>query len=141
MLTDMQLRALKPTGKIYKVADQQGLYVAVTRTATENRERKTAECAPGTATSGGPCSRRLGAKPRQHRGNRKKNPNRIRVGISHYGGGGGNRTRVRKPSTGSSTCLASSFDLTCIPPPGRLATGDPLSFRAVPRGAIQPYLM
>ena len=28
----MKLRALKPTGKIYKVADQQGLYVAVTRT-------------------------------------------------------------------------------------------------------------
>lgn len=32
MLTDMQLRALKPTGKIYKVADRQGHYVAVTRT-------------------------------------------------------------------------------------------------------------
>jgi integrase len=32
MLTDMRLRALKPTGSIYKVADQQGLYVAVTRT-------------------------------------------------------------------------------------------------------------
>ena len=32
MLTDMRLRALKPTGKIYKVVDQQGLYVAVTRT-------------------------------------------------------------------------------------------------------------
>ncbi|MEO6659862.1 MAG: tyrosine-type recombinase/integrase [Burkholderiaceae bacterium] len=32
MLTDMALRALKPTGKIYKVADQQGHYVAVTRT-------------------------------------------------------------------------------------------------------------
>ncbi|MDF3833055.1 tyrosine-type recombinase/integrase [Cupriavidus basilensis] len=32
MLNDMKLRALKPTGKIYKVADQQGLYVAVTRT-------------------------------------------------------------------------------------------------------------
>jgi hypothetical protein len=31
MLTDMKLRALKPAGKIYKVADQQGLYVAVTR--------------------------------------------------------------------------------------------------------------
>jgi integrase len=30
MLTDMQLRALKPAEKIYKVADQQGLYVAVT---------------------------------------------------------------------------------------------------------------
>ena len=28
----MKLRALKPTGKIYKVAGQQGLYVAVTRT-------------------------------------------------------------------------------------------------------------
>lgn len=32
MLTDMQLKALKPTGRIYKVADQRGLYVAVTRT-------------------------------------------------------------------------------------------------------------
>lgn len=32
MLTDMQLKALKPTGRVYKVADQQGLYVAMTRT-------------------------------------------------------------------------------------------------------------
>ncbi|UEC01795.1 tyrosine-type recombinase/integrase [Burkholderia vietnamiensis] len=32
MLTDMKLRALKPMGKVYKVADQQGLYAAVTRT-------------------------------------------------------------------------------------------------------------
>ncbi len=32
MLTDMELKAFKPTGKIYKVADQQGLYAAVTRT-------------------------------------------------------------------------------------------------------------
>lgn len=32
MLTDMQLKALKPSGRVYKVADQQGLYVAVTRT-------------------------------------------------------------------------------------------------------------
>ena len=32
MLTDMKLKALKSTGKIYKVADQQGLYAAVTRT-------------------------------------------------------------------------------------------------------------
>ncbi len=30
MLTDFELRALKPTGRIYKVADQRGLYVAVT---------------------------------------------------------------------------------------------------------------
>jgi integrase len=32
MLTDMQLRALKPGEKLYKVADQHGLYVAVTKT-------------------------------------------------------------------------------------------------------------
>src|SRR5450432_1314936 len=32
MLTDMQLKALKPAEKIYKVSDQRGLYVAVTRT-------------------------------------------------------------------------------------------------------------
>jgi hypothetical protein len=30
MLIDMQLRALKPAKKIYKVADQRGLYAAVT---------------------------------------------------------------------------------------------------------------
>jgi hypothetical protein len=29
MLTDMQLRTLKPAQKIYKVADQRGLYAAV----------------------------------------------------------------------------------------------------------------
>ena len=32
MLTDMQLKALKPAEKIYKVSDQRGMYVAVTRT-------------------------------------------------------------------------------------------------------------
>jgi hypothetical protein len=30
MLTDMQLQALKPARKIYKVADQRRLYAAVT---------------------------------------------------------------------------------------------------------------
>ena len=30
MLTDIQLRALKPAKKIYKIADQRGLYAAVT---------------------------------------------------------------------------------------------------------------
>jgi len=49
-------------------------------------------------------------RPRLHQGERaKKNPNRIRVGISHCGGSGGNRTRVRKSSTGSSTYLVRSF--------------------------------
>ncbi|WP_331174203.1 Arm DNA-binding domain-containing protein [Roseateles sp.] len=32
MLRGMQLRALKPTGKVFKVADAHGLYAAVTRT-------------------------------------------------------------------------------------------------------------
>lgn len=32
MLTDLKLMAFKPTGKIYKITDQQGLYAAVTRT-------------------------------------------------------------------------------------------------------------
>lgn len=34
MLTDMQLKALKPAEKIYKVSDQHGLYVAVTPAGT-----------------------------------------------------------------------------------------------------------
>jgi len=55
------------------------------------------------------------------------------------GGGGGNRTRVRKSSTDSPTCLARLFDLARHPPTGRLATGDPLDFRASsarPEGAL-----
>ncbi len=34
MLTDTKLRALKPTGKLYKVPDRDGLYAAVTPTGT-----------------------------------------------------------------------------------------------------------
>jgi len=34
MLTDTKLRNLKPTGKLYKVADRDGLYVAVTPSGT-----------------------------------------------------------------------------------------------------------
>ena len=40
------------------------------------------------------------------------------------GGDGGNRTRVRKPSTGSSTYLAMLFNLTWQPPTGGLMTGE-----------------
>lgn len=32
MLTDKQLRTLKAADKVYKVADQQGLYVTILRT-------------------------------------------------------------------------------------------------------------
>ena len=44
-----------------------------------------------------------------------------------FGGGGGNRTRVRKPSTVSPTCLAWPFDLTLQPPAGGLMSGEPLT--------------
>ncbi|CBJ13718.1 conserved protein of unknown function [Legionella longbeachae NSW150] len=44
------------------------------------------------------------------------------------GGGGGNRTRVRKSSAFSSTCVALSFDLTVHSPTGRILHSDSLSF-------------
>lgn len=44
------------------------------------------------------------------------------------GGGGGNRTRVRKSSAFSSTCVALSFDLTVAPPTGRMVHSDSLNF-------------
>jgi len=40
------------------------------------------------------------------------------------GGGGGNRTRVRKYSTASSTYLARSFDLAECTPTGKLARSE-----------------
>ena len=40
------------------------------------------------------------------------------------GGGGGNRTRVRKPSTDSPTCLARPLDLTPRPPTGGQSRGE-----------------
>lgn len=43
----------------------------------------------------------------------KKNPGRW--GRDRSGGGGGNRTPVRKPFTGSSTCVARPFGLTAAP--------------------------
>ena len=46
--------------------------------------------------------------------------------ISFNGGGGGNRTRVRKSSTASSTYLAWLFGLTVGTPTGGLAHGDSL---------------
>ena len=57
------------------------------------------------------------------------------------GGGGGNRTPVRKFSTASSTYLALPFDLTRKPPTGRLVASDPLDFRAGPRGEDLPYFL
>ena len=56
------------------------------------------------------------------------------------GGGGGDRTPVRKPSTGSSTYLVVSFDLTHQTLTDKLLICDPLDFGADPRGGSQPYL-
>jgi len=47
---------------------------------------------------------------------------------SLIGGGGGNRTRVRKSSAFSSTCVAVSFDLTVHSPTGRILHSDSLNF-------------
>ena len=44
------------------------------------------------------------------------------------GGGGGNRTRVRKSSAFGSTCVALSFDLTVSSPTGKIDHSDSLSF-------------
>jgi len=44
--------------------------------------------------------------------------------VSVNGGGGGNRTRVRKSSTASSTYLAWLFDLAADPPTGRLRRSE-----------------
>jgi len=62
------------------------------------------------------------------------------VNSRRIGGGGGNRTRVRKSSTVSSTCLAWSFDLTAHPPAGKLVLGelpgDLAASEVTPRDAI-----
>ena len=57
------------------------------------------------------------------------------VGCS--GGGGGNRTRVRKPYTVSTTCVARSFDLARQPPTGRLMTSELPKFNAVQSNPAQ----
>ncbi len=46
-----------------------------------------------------------------------------------FGGAGGNRTRVRKPSTESSTYLVLSFDLTGASRTDTLYNGESLNFR------------
>ena len=67
-----------------------GDLLIVNRSA-ENGERKWAASRPSAASSGRPWST---GKPLFPSGTGKKNPNRMRVGISHYGGAGGNRTLI-----------------------------------------------
>ena len=55
--------------------------------------------------------------------NTQKLKNHLKGGFL-IGGGGGNRTRVRKSSTGSSTYLAMLFNLTWHTSTGGLMTGE-----------------
>ena len=57
-----------------------------------------------------------------------------------FGGGGGNRTRVQKRSTTSSTYLVLSFDLTATTRTNTLRYGDSLNFRPGRRDATKAYL-
>ena len=69
--------------------------------------------------------------PQQHAGTgaigQEKTPTENGWGFN-IGGGGGNRTRVRKPSAFGTTCLVSSFDLASQPPADRLLSHDPGRF-------------
>ncbi|SPA00049.1 conserved hypothetical protein [Cupriavidus taiwanensis] len=56
------------------------------------------------------------------------------------GGAGGNRTRVRKPSTESSTYLVLSFDLTGASRTNTLYDGESLGFRPRLRDPSGAYL-
>jgi len=53
---------------------------------------------------------------------------------TNNGGVGGNRTRVRKSSTTSSTYLVISFNLISEAQIDTFLTNDPLSFRTIPHG-------
>ena len=56
---------------------------------------------------------------------------------SEFGGGGGNRTRVRKPYTAGTTCLAWSFESRPAPA-GRQADAWPVASTDPPGEATTP---
>ena len=71
-----------------------------------------------------PPAARMAGTPR-HAGisGKKKGPETIRA--LQFGGGGGNRTRVRQSSTLRSTCLVWSIDLTEDDPTDRVVFDGP----------------
>ena len=74
-----------------------------------------------------------GATPLETRGKRKpvtpENDPR-ETGLSFLnGGGGGNRTRVRKPSAAVSTCVALDLNSRRFAPSGRIAPRYPVEIR------------
>lgn len=66
-------------------------------------------------------------------------PSEYNYGLN-TGGAGGNRTRVRKPSTESSTYLVLSFDLTAASRTNTLYDGESLDFRPRARDTPEAYL-
>ena len=71
---------------------------------------------------------------RHFEGAKKKKPSKQRAFSWKFGGGGGNRTRVRKPSDRTSTYIACILDLPLEPPTGRIPKRlsyevSPLSYR------------
>ncbi len=56
--------------------------------------------------------------------------------VLNIGGGGGNRTRVRKSSAFSSTCIALSFEFNCGSSDGQDDTQRFPEFRAITRDRL-----
>ena len=98
-----------PMGR--KPASMQGIESRTLARQTENRERNGQKVPPKTGSATDGRSRGKYAELRQHWRSGQKKSQPIRVGILNIGGGGGNRTRVRKPSTESSTYLALLFGI------------------------------
>jgi hypothetical protein len=74
-------------------------------------------CAPPSCARLRLAGRTRNAASHPHRSAKQKGPHE--AAPSSFGGGGGNRTRVREPSAPGSTCLSASIDLTERYPTGR----------------------
>lgn len=66
----------------------------------------------------------------------EKSPFKYCYKSTSYGGGGGNRTRVRKSSAFSSTCIALSFEFNCGSSDGQDDTQRFPEFRAITRDRL-----
>jgi len=68
-----------------------------------------------------------------------KNVGQVFIYLAHLtGGGGGNRTRVRKPYTARTTCLARSFG-SRLAPAGRQADAQPVASTDPHGQATRPW--
>ena len=79
------------------------------RAAATRRERNPGRNRPDGRS---PKSARPLTNLRERAGSRKEKGQPFSIGLLVFGGGGGNRTRVRQPSAFGSTCVAVSLKLT-----------------------------